>query len=254
MTDWARGDDLLPRHVAVPGAAGRDLAARAVRRAVARHRRRSSTCATRARRRTSSTPVEASLADARRVVGREGRLRPDPRRRARAQRRVGRVRRGGPRAEQGLRRRRGPRVRAHARPTTSAWTLVRDRCSASSRWCRVFLGGDVAKDLFGTIGLGETAGAIWIYARWLVALAAMMLVFAVDLRVRARPRAPAVPVDLAGRGARRRRSGSLASGLLLLLRLELRQLRRDVRRVRRRDHPAAVAVHHVASRSCSAAS
>jgi membrane protein len=43
----------------------------------------------------------------------------------------------------------------------------------------VFLGGDLAKDLFGTIGLGETAGAIWTYARWLVALAAMMLVFAV---------------------------------------------------------------------------
>jgi membrane protein len=43
----------------------------------------------------------------------------------------------------------------------------------------VFLGGDLAKDLFGTIGLGETAGAIWTYARWLLALLAMMLVFAV---------------------------------------------------------------------------
>ena len=43
----------------------------------------------------------------------------------------------------------------------------------------VFLGGDVAKDLFGTIGLGESAGAIWTYARWLVALAAMMVVFAI---------------------------------------------------------------------------
>ena len=43
----------------------------------------------------------------------------------------------------------------------------------------VFLGGDLAKDLFGTIGLGETAGTIWTYARWLVALVAMMLVFAV---------------------------------------------------------------------------
>jgi membrane protein len=43
----------------------------------------------------------------------------------------------------------------------------------------VLLGGEVAKDLFGTIGLGETAGAIWIYARWLVALAAMLLTFAV---------------------------------------------------------------------------
>ncbi len=43
----------------------------------------------------------------------------------------------------------------------------------------VLLGGDVAKDLFGTIGLGETAGTIWTYARWLVALAAMMLTFAI---------------------------------------------------------------------------
>jgi membrane protein len=43
----------------------------------------------------------------------------------------------------------------------------------------VLLGGTVAKDLFDTIGLGETAATIWIYARWLVALAAMMLVFAI---------------------------------------------------------------------------
>jgi membrane protein len=43
----------------------------------------------------------------------------------------------------------------------------------------VFLGGDVAKDLFGKIGLGETAGAVWTYARWLVALVAMMVTFAV---------------------------------------------------------------------------
>ena len=43
----------------------------------------------------------------------------------------------------------------------------------------VFLGGQVAEDLFGRIGLGETAAAIWIYARWLLALAAMILVFGV---------------------------------------------------------------------------
>ena len=43
----------------------------------------------------------------------------------------------------------------------------------------VFLGGDVAKDLFGTVGLGETAGTVWTYARWLVALGAMMVVFAI---------------------------------------------------------------------------
>ena len=43
----------------------------------------------------------------------------------------------------------------------------------------VFLGGEVAKDLFGTIGLGTTAGGVWTYARWLVALVAMMIVFAI---------------------------------------------------------------------------
>jgi membrane protein len=43
----------------------------------------------------------------------------------------------------------------------------------------VFLGGEVAKDLFGKIGLGSTAAAVWTYARWVVALVAMMITFAV---------------------------------------------------------------------------
>ena len=43
----------------------------------------------------------------------------------------------------------------------------------------VFLGGGIAEDLFGTIGLGSTAATIWTYGRWLVALAAMMVIFAV---------------------------------------------------------------------------
>jgi membrane protein len=43
----------------------------------------------------------------------------------------------------------------------------------------ILLGGDVAKDLFGTIGLGSTAGSVWTYARWLVALVAMMVAFAI---------------------------------------------------------------------------
>ena len=34
----------------------------------------------------------------------------------------------------------------------------------------VFLGGQVARDLFDTIGLGDTAATIWTYARWVVAL------------------------------------------------------------------------------------
>jgi membrane protein len=43
----------------------------------------------------------------------------------------------------------------------------------------VFLGGSVAKDLFGTIGLGETAGTIWTYVRWLFALGAAILIYAI---------------------------------------------------------------------------
>lgn len=43
----------------------------------------------------------------------------------------------------------------------------------------VFLGGTVAEDLLGTIGFGSTGATIWLYARWLVALAAMMLLFAI---------------------------------------------------------------------------
>jgi membrane protein len=43
----------------------------------------------------------------------------------------------------------------------------------------VFVGGSVAVDLFGTIGLGSTAGEIWRYARWALALVTTMLAFGV---------------------------------------------------------------------------
>jgi membrane protein len=38
----------------------------------------------------------------------------------------------------------------------------------------VFLGGGIAGDLFGTIGLGDTAAGIWRVARWFVAIAAVL--------------------------------------------------------------------------------
>jgi membrane protein len=59
-----------------------------------------------------------------------------------------------------------------------AWTAVVIVLGLVALVC-VFLGGSVAEDLFGTIGLGSTAAAVWTWARWLVALAAMMIVFAV---------------------------------------------------------------------------
>ena len=55
----------------------------------------------------------------------------------------------------------------------------------------VFLGGGVAADLFGTIGLGDTAADIWRFARWPVALGAVLLMYALvynfspDVRPRA---------------------------------------------------------------------
>jgi membrane protein len=42
----------------------------------------------------------------------------------------------------------------------------------------VFLGGELANDLFGTIGLGKTAGEIWNYARWPAAIVVAMTLFA----------------------------------------------------------------------------
>ena len=58
------------------------------------------------------------------------------------------------------------------------WTAVVIVLAIVALVC-VFLGGSVAEDVFGTIGLGETAASVWIYARWLVALAAMMVLFSV---------------------------------------------------------------------------
>ena len=43
----------------------------------------------------------------------------------------------------------------------------------------IFLGGGLASDVFGWLGLGETAADIWRIARWPAALAAAMLVYAV---------------------------------------------------------------------------
>ena len=43
----------------------------------------------------------------------------------------------------------------------------------------VFLGGQVADDLFGTIGLGDTAATVWRVARWAVAVAAVLAIYAI---------------------------------------------------------------------------
>src|SRR4029453_12841908 len=43
----------------------------------------------------------------------------------------------------------------------------------------IFLGGGLASDVLGLIGLGDTAAQIWLYARWPAALLSAMLVYAV---------------------------------------------------------------------------
>ena len=66
----------------------------------------------------------------------------------------------------------------------------------------VFLGGDLAGDLFGTIGLGDTAASVWRVARWAVAIAAVLamysLVFAFAPDVDARRRRILSPGGLVG--------------------------------------------------------
>ncbi len=68
----------------------------------------------------------------------------------------------------------------------------------------VFLGGDLAGDLFGTIGLGDTAAALWRVARWAVAIGAVLgiygLVFALAPDIGARRRRIISPGGLVGVG------------------------------------------------------
>ncbi|MGZ8648738.1 MAG: YihY/virulence factor BrkB family protein [Solirubrobacteraceae bacterium] len=43
----------------------------------------------------------------------------------------------------------------------------------------IFLGGDVANDVLGVIGLGDTAASVWLIVRWPAALVFAMLVYAI---------------------------------------------------------------------------
>jgi membrane protein len=56
----------------------------------------------------------------------------------------------------------------------------------------IFLGGQIAHDLFGKIGLGATAATIWSYARWPVALVAAMLTYGLVYRAAPDVRPPQV--------------------------------------------------------------
>lgn len=59
-----------------------------------------------------------------------------------------------------------------------SWTLVVIFLAIVSLFC-LFLGSGLAKDLFGTIGLGDTAAEIFRYARWVIAIGAVLLIYAI---------------------------------------------------------------------------
>jgi membrane protein len=59
-----------------------------------------------------------------------------------------------------------------------AWTLC-VMALALITFVLIFLGGGVADDLFGKIGLGETAATVWMYARWPGALVVAMTIYAI---------------------------------------------------------------------------
>jgi membrane protein len=58
------------------------------------------------------------------------------------------------------------------------WTLVAMVLAIVALVC-VFLGEGLAHDVFGTIGLGDTAVDIWRFARWFVAIVAVLLMYAI---------------------------------------------------------------------------
>jgi membrane protein len=58
------------------------------------------------------------------------------------------------------------------------FTLVTIALALVALFC-VFLGGSLATDLFGTIGLGDSAAAVWRVARWAVAIAAVLGMYAI---------------------------------------------------------------------------
>jgi membrane protein len=65
----------------------------------------------------------------------------------------------------------------------------------------IFLGGQVAHDLFGKIGLGDTAATVWSYVRWPVALIAALLAYGVVYRRAPDIRPPPVRWLAVGTGA-----------------------------------------------------
>ena len=62
--------------------------------------------------------------------------------------------------------------------TDMAWTLV-VMVLVIITFVLIFLGGGLAEDVLGWIGLGDTAAGIWVFARWPAALVSAMLIYAI---------------------------------------------------------------------------
>jgi membrane protein len=66
---------------------------------------------------------------------------------------------------------------AYHKLTDIAWTLVAIVLAIVALFS-IFTGGGLARDVFGLVGLGDTAVSIWGFARWFVAMAAVLLIYA----------------------------------------------------------------------------
>jgi membrane protein len=66
----------------------------------------------------------------------------------------------------------------HRKLTDIAWT-VGVLLLVSATFLMIFLGGDLASEVFGFLGLGETAQQVWRFVRWPAAVACTLLVYAI---------------------------------------------------------------------------
>ena len=71
--------------------------------------------------------------------------------------------------------------------TNLGWTLVVITLLAVVL-VALFLGGGIARDLFDTVGLGDTAATLWSVGRWPVALLATVIAFAIAIAPNVQPR------------------------------------------------------------------
>ena len=72
----------------------------------------------------------------------------------------------------------------------------------------IFLGGGLASDVLGKIGLGDNVATVWLFVRWPAALVVAMTIYAIVYYAAPERGGAPLPLDHPGRGRRRRRCGS----------------------------------------------